>query len=334
MISQRVVCREFGEPRAVLALEQGELPDPGEGQILVCMEMAPVNPADLNLIEGRYGYRPDTPFVAGLEGGGIVEKCGPGVASSLTGMRVLPPMRAGAWQTALVADLADCVVLPERIVPEQAATLRVNPSTALRMLSDFGELQRGDWVAQNASNSAVGRHVIQIARHRGFRTLNFVRREEVMDELQKELGSSENGAVILDDDSAKDAGRAALDGAPLKLALNCVGGESASRLISLLANGGTIVTYGAMSRRPLTVSNAHLIFKDIVCRGFWVSRWLEHASSIARQAMFEELGRLAIDGVLSTPVDSVHKFADFASAVERAAEGARHGKVLIDMHAT
>jgi mitochondrial enoyl-[acyl-carrier protein] reductase / trans-2-enoyl-CoA reductase len=67
--------------------------------------------------------------------------------------------------------------LPEtaKISPVSAATISVNPFTADRMLLDYVALQRGDWVVQNGANSAVGQNVIQIARIRGFKTVNIIR---------------------------------------------------------------------------------------------------------------------------------------------------------------
>ena len=65
---------------------------------------------------------------------------------------------------------------------------------------------------------------------------------------------------------------AATNGAPLRLALNAVGGDSAVRLGGALAPDGVVVTYGAMARQPLKIPNGQLIFQNIAWRGFWVSR--------------------------------------------------------------
>src|SRR5207248_10851014 len=120
------------------------------------------------------------------------------------------------------------------------AMLRINPATALRMLRDFVDLAAGDFVIQNAANSAVGRLVIQIAKANQWRTINLVRRPELIDELRA-LGGD---FVFLDDDDVKGQIATATGGAPMRLALNCVGGDSALRLANALAPGGTLVTYG------------------------------------------------------------------------------------------
>ena len=79
--------------------------------------------------------------------------------------------------------------------------LKINPLTAWRMLHDFVRLEKGDWVIQNAANSAAGRAVIQIAHELGYRTVNVVRRKELIEELRAEGGD----VVLLDNDELREA---------------------------------------------------------------------------------------------------------------------------------
>ena len=120
----------------------------------------------------------------------------------------------------------------------------------------------------------------------------------------------------------------ATGGAPLALALNAVGGDSALRLAKALAPGATIVTYGAMSRQPLRIPNGLLIFKDLRWRGFWISQWYRHAPPEAIRAMFAELFDFARQGILSSPVERVYPLADVAAALAHAAQARRSGKIL------
>ncbi len=327
MITTKIVFSEFGPPLNVLRFEVADLPAPGPGEVVIRTEFAPINPADLNFIEGKYGIRPELPAVAGLEAGAVIESLGPAVDGPAPGTRVLPPMtEGGAWVTRRLVKMTDLVPLPQEITAKQAATLRVNPGTALRLLEDFVALKPGDWVAQNAANSAVGRHVIQIAKHRGLKTINLVRRSELIQPLKAEGGD----IVLLDDEEAKEKAKAESCGAKIKLGLNCVGGESATRLAGLLAPGGTMVTYGAMSRKALVVPNGLLIFKDITFAGFWLTRWLKQSTPESRRAMFNELAALAIGGVIKTPIHAVYPADDVVEAVMRATESGRSGKVLLD----
>lgn len=323
----RLIIPKFGPPAEVVERVEEPARPPGAGEIRAEMRLAPINPADLNLIEGRYGIRPALPATAGIEGTGVVVELGPGVAGPPVGTRVLAPAGAGSWQTSIVAPADAFIPLPETLGDEQAATLRVNPATAWLMLSEFVELAPGDWVIQNAANSAVGRHVIQIARHRGLRTINVVRRAELLEELR-----AEGADVVLEDsDTLRDRVREATGDAPPRLGLNAVGGDSASRIASCLAAGGTLVTYGAMSKKALTLPNALLIFRDLRARGFWVTRWLERADLAARAELYGRLAALVAQGVLRAPVEAVYPLARFREALEHAGRERRSGKILIDL---
>jgi trans-2-enoyl-CoA reductase len=271
-------------------VESVTLPPPGTDGARVRMLAAPINPADLNVLEGKYPIRPELPGTPGVEGVGVVEEIGNDVKKVREGDRVLLPAGFGSWREAGVVADADAAlqVVPAGVPIEQAAMLRINPATALRMLRDFVELAPGDFVIQNAANSAVGRLVIQIARAAGWRTINLVRR----------------------------------------LALNAVGGESALRLANALAPGGTTVTFGAMGRQPLRIPNGLLIFRDLRWRGFWISQWYREAAPDAEAAMFAELFDLAARDVMHSPVERIYPLSEATAAIQHAAKSQRAGKIL------
>ena len=321
-----IIIHEFGVPAEVARVENGELPSLTADAARVRMLASPINPADLNVLEGKYPIRPALPGTPGVEGVGVVEEIGAAVKELRVGDRVLLPHGLGSWREAAVITDADEAlwVVPPEVPVEQAAMLRINPATALRMLRDFAALSEGDFVVQNAANSAVGRLVIQIARATKLRTINLVRRPELISELQAAGGD----VVLLDGDETKDQIAAAVGDAKVRLALNCVGGDSALRLANALAPGGTLVTYGAMSRQPLRIPNGLLIFKDLRWRGFWISQWYREASHAAEAAMFAELFDLAKRGVLHSPVERIYPLGEAAAAIQHAAKSQRTGKIL------
>jgi len=321
-----IVIHEFGAPAEVVRVERIELPPLTATSARVRMLASPINPADLNVLEGKYPIRPELPGVPGVEGVGVVEEVGTEVRKLRVGDHVLLPHGLGAWREAAVVADADAtlMIVPPEVAVEQAAMLRINPATALRMLRDFASLSAGDFVIQNAANSAVGRLVIQIAKANGWRTINLVRRPELIDELRA-LGGD---AVLLDNDEVKDQIAAATGSAPVRLALNAVGGDSALRVANPLASGGTHVTYGAMSRQPLRIPNGLLIFKDLRWRGFWITQWYRKALPSAEAEMFEELLALAKRGLLHSPVERIYPLSEAVAAVQHAAQSQRAGKIL------
>jgi trans-2-enoyl-CoA reductase len=320
-----IVIREHGDPVKVARLEQVELPPPGPGEARVRLQFSPINPADLNVLEGKYPVRPELPGTPGVEGVGIVEALCPGVEAPALNSLVLLPHRFGCWRAAGNVKAAELVEVPADVPMEQAAMVRINPATALLMLREFVTLAPGAWVVQNAANSAVGRSVIGLARHYGWRTVNIVRRIEVAGELRA-LGAD---VVLVESEKLKNEIAEAMAGAQIQLALNAVGGESALRIAGALAQGGVVVTYGAMGRQPLRIPNGMLIFQDLAWRGFWVTRWFEKASEAQRAALFAELFELTRKGAICAPVEAVYPLSRISEALAHAAQPMRSGKILL-----
>ena len=323
-LGKELVFRDFGNPKEVLQFEGecliSEAPAPGD--VLVRILAAPLNPADLNTIEGTYGVRPPLPATPGIEGCGVVEVSGS--ADFEPGDRVIFLRRASTWASHTTVPGDTLYKLPPGIDPLQAAMLKVNPATAWRLLHGFGMPEDGSWIVQNVGNSAVGRCVIQLARDLGIRTVSFVRRPELFDELRA-LGADH---VFIDDDAGLASALEVLGGANAELAFNAVGGESALRLMKLLREGGSHITYGAMGRKPVTVPNGLLIFRDIQVRGLWVSRWIENAPIAEVHDVYENLAARVIAGKLAQPVDSTYPLERHGEALARLEAPDRSGKVL------
>jgi len=317
-----VIYEQYGKPPDVLRVAECEPERPGPGMIRVAKIIAPINPADLNTIEGSYPIRPSRfPAIPGVEGVGIVAES---QAEGFTpGMAVILPHRYGTWREEGILPAAGLQVVPEDLPLREVAMLKINPATAWRMLHDFVPPEPGGWIIQNAANSAVGRHVIAMARELGLHTINLVRRPEVADELRAA------GADLVITEGESDRITAKTGGVPIRLALNAVGGESATRMASLLAPGGTVVTYGAMSRQAIKLPAGLLIFRDLRFRGFWISQWYETAPAPEREAMFSRLFGLVRRGIIRTPVERVYPVAEALKAVARAMEGGRNGKILL-----
>ena len=273
-------------------------------------------------IEGKYPIKPPLPATPGVEGAGIVSEIGAGVSIEV-GTTVLLPHGYGTWREAGVLAADQLTPVPGTVPFREAAMLKINPATAWRMLHDFVAPEPGAWVIQNASNSGVGRAVIAIAKD--LRTVNLVRRPELIDELT----AAGADVVILDDDTAVEQTKARTGRAPIRLALNAVGGDSAVRIASVLAAGGSVVTYGAMSRQAFKIPNGLLIFKDIRFRGFWVTNWYKNASAEDRAAMFARLFDLVASGKIVTPVEQVYPVAEAREAVAHANRASRGGKIML-----
>ncbi|VDD88382.1 unnamed protein product [Enterobius vermicularis] len=329
LTSRQLVYSERGNPSKVVKLTNVDLSETlGPKQVLIRWLAAPVNPADINQIQGVYPVKPPLPAVGGSEGVGEVEKVGTDVSGFTQGDRVvIVRSGAGTWQTLGIYDAEDLVKIDKNMSLESAATFQVNPPTAYRMLSDFVTLRQGDLVIQNGANCTVGRAVIQIAHARGVRTVNLIRKsdhsEKVIEELKK-LGADE---VHTEDEMLKEY-KGKVKNA--KLAFNCVGGRSTLILASCLGQDGVLVTYGGMSKQPLQIPTGPLIFKNIHLRGFWMTEWYKQPENKKKRAeMFEKLSELVRQGKLQPPNVDKRSLDDWQVALEKGESGTGNKQLFI-----
>lgn len=323
-----VICHhEYGIPEEVARIEAWDLPAIAPDQVLVEMKASPINPADINRLEGKYPIRSPLPAVAGNEGAGVVTQTGSAISKLRVGQSIISLDRVGNWCEAYVADAKNLIPLPDDIPLEQAAMLSVNPPTAWQMLEAFVDLKPGDWVIQNAANSGVGRAVIQIARLRGLKTLNIVRRKDLIPELEAEGAD----IVVTDEIPLSKQIRDLTGNGNAPLGLNAVGGESAREIAKSLSDHATLVTYGAMGLQPLQMSNSLLIFKDLQFRGFWINAWYRRADTREIHGMFDQLIPLVTSGKLKVPVEKTYPLTDAKDALIHACQSGRKGKILFVM---
>jgi NADPH:quinone reductase-like Zn-dependent oxidoreductase len=312
-----------GDPVEVVTCVDAAEPSIEEpGQVLVRVDLFPINPADLFTMRGQY-VRPDpTSPRLGVEATGLVAEVGAEVTDVKPGDRVVL-LGTDLWSEFVVADRRDVVRVAPATPVEFAATLKVNPATAALLLSEFAPLVPGDWLVQNAANSAVGTAIDRIARDRGLNVVNLVRRPELLDELD------DRPVVLLDREDVTDRITEATAGSPVKLALDAVMGESGSRLMSVVADHAPVVIYGAMSGAPMQVGPVEPIFRDVQLQGFWLTRWLAEVSIDRRTQLYRELEDMALRLDLAPPITSTFPATDVAAAVARASEIGATGKVAV-----
>jgi NADPH:quinone reductase-like Zn-dependent oxidoreductase len=321
-IMQAIQIESFGNPAEVMKVV--DIPDvgaPGEGEVVIALEASPINMSDLLMISGRYGYRPKLPSVMGTEGVGRVIAVGGGVKHLKQGDRTLVPFPAPAWAERIKADASRLRPLPGGDV-NQLAMLGINPPTAYLMLTGFVTVPSGSWVIQNSANSGVGRALIPIAKSLGLKTVNVVRREDVVAEI-KALG----GDVVLVDGPDLDKRVAAETGkAPIALAVDGVGDTATTNLLGCLAEQSVHVFYSMISGKPSVVPATHLIFRNISMRGFWLVNWFNTATPDEITRMYDRLTPLVASGAISAPIAGTYRFSEIAEAVAVASKN--RGKVL------
>ncbi|TKX20219.1 enoyl-(acyl carrier protein) reductase-like protein 5 [Elsinoe australis] len=348
--AKALTFKNYGEPQDVLQLHSHSI-SPAHGDLLTVKYLcSPINPADINQIQGVYPTKPtfttnlstaDPIAVAGNEGVAEVISAGGNVKDLKKGDWVV--MKApgfGTWRTH--AQTTRDKFLPIRnkdgISALQAGTVSVNPCTAYRMLKDFSNMKEGDWFIQNGANSGVGRAAIQLGKEFGYKSINIVRkREQGHEELVDDLKSLGADVVVTDEEVAEkgfsDKVKEWTNGGreKVRLGLNCVGGKLVNNMAKTLAPHAHMVTYGGMSKQPVTLPTAMLIFKNISFDGFWVSKWseeqpeeklrtVEHVLDLTRQGKFKDIPVQEVEWTRNTAQDQL------VSAVAGTLGGFRAGK--------
>ncbi|MFW5883225.1 MAG: MDR family NADPH-dependent oxidoreductase [Verrucomicrobiota bacterium] len=317
---------ETGDPVAVLQLETVSTDDPGAGQVLLRVRTASINPSDMGMIGGSYGRLKELPAVAGREGVAEVVALGAGVSGVAVGDLVRVPPDGGAWQEYVLAEAEGLLKVPAGTDLEQAALSFINPPTAWLFLEAFVDLKPGDWVIQNAANSAVGIAVIQLCKSRGIKTLNVVRRAELIEPLT-ELGAD---VVVTEDKPYFKQVEELCGGARPVLGLNSVGGESVSSMIKAMGNGGTVVTIGGMTTEPVKFPTRFLIFNDVRLVGLWFDRWLKTHNQAETEALYAKIFEAINQGILKLPIEARYALADYKKAIEHNKQP-RLGKIVFSV---
>lgn len=313
----------YGDPAEVVTLiDMADLTAPCPDEIVIDVEAAPVEPSDLYMIAGIYGNLPPLPHVLGIQGVGRVSAIGRGVKHVKEGDRVLVPPFAPSWVERVKTNATWLRPLPNANL-DQLSMLGINPATAYLMLTEFVQLKPGDWVLQNAANSSVGRAVIAIAKARGIKTVNVVRRAEVVEEI-KALGGD---VVLVDGPDLPERVAAATGKAQIAVGLDGVGESGTQNLLSSIALYGTVIVWSGMSGKPFTASGPRLLFFDQAIRGFWIFNYFRAPNPEKVTTMYRELVPLVASGALSFPVAGEYSFEQYPAALAVAAK--YRGKAIL-----
>jgi NADPH:quinone reductase-like Zn-dependent oxidoreductase len=316
-----VQIKSFGDPLKVL--EIADIPEPklpGPNEALLGIEIVPLNKHDLLFVSNALGAGPALPAIVGNEGFGQVLAVGGEVKNVKVGDRVLAPVFTGTWREKMIVPASSLFPLPEGD-PRQFSMLGSNPPTAALILSEYLQLKKGDWVVQNSANSGVGRSLIALAKARGLRTINFVRRAASINELRAAGGD----VVLVDQPGAVEEALRFVGDGPVRLGVDGIGGQSTRTLAQALSVGGMLVAYAAISGEPLAINTKQLIFKQLKVQGFFLGYFDSEKKVVPAQ---REAALLVASGALYVPVAAVYPIARIKEAVAHLLRG---GKILLEV---
>ena len=324
---KRIVYHRFGNPAEVCRVETVADPArPGPGEVLVEIIAFPINPSDLLVIRGVHRSRPSLPAQPGSESVARIVEIDAGVSELAPGDLVVPTARE-TWVQRRVLPATELLAVDPAADPLQLAMLRGLPGTAWFMLEDHAPREAGRWVLQTAANSGVGLSLATLARDRGLRSVNIVRRADAIDAVRAAGGD----VVLLAEPAATLAERilAATGGERPRVAFDAVAGPDTRHLAASLADGAPIVVYGLLSGKPCELTPEQLIFHGLSLVGYSLPAALARRSAAVVHRDYLALSRLVATGRLHIPVAATYPLDAIAEALAHAAQEGRDGKVLV-----
>ncbi|KAL9919302.1 enoyl-[acyl-carrier-protein] reductase, mitochondrial-like [Glossina fuscipes fuscipes] len=318
VMTKSLIYSNFGQPTNELQIIEEDIPNPIDKQVLIKILMAPVNPMDVDIIQGIHPFKPKIlPAIGGGEFVGEILKVGELVVDLNEGDLIIPlRMHLGSWTKYKLAEEKEVYKIPEYSDLKEAATMAVNTCAAYRLLKGFVNLKPGDSIIQNGANGFLGQTIHQMCKLWGIKSLGVIRDRPDVGVLK--LAMERLGATVVLTDKEIDTTDVYETNClhKPKLALNCTGGEMAESIARHLDKCGTMVTYAGVSGKPFKISTLpSLILNQNRFTGFWITKWVEENLGSPQQVhMMNELMQLLQTKQLESPRVEIIPFDNFKEA--------------------
>ena len=308
-------------PPEVLQLEEAPPPVPQEGQVLVRVRAAGVNPVDTYVRAGLFGYRPQTPYTPGADAAGVVEAVGRGVRGVAVGQRVFGGRSvSGAYAELAVFDEPCVAPLPERVSFAQGACLGIPFATAYWALHRKAKAQPGETVLVHGASGGVGTAAVQLARAVGLSVIGTAGSPKGQ-ALVRELGA----AHTLDhrDPRHHEQVLALTGGQGVPVILEMLADRNLGQDLALLARFGRVVVIG--SRGTVEIDPREAMAREATILGMR----LGHLAREEAQAVYAELARGLAEGALTPVVGRELPLARAAEAHEAVMRPPAYGNIVL-----
>jgi NADPH:quinone reductase-like Zn-dependent oxidoreductase len=315
----------FGPTEEVLKYEDVPVPEPKAGQVLIKVEAASLNRADLGLRKGTYRISPDAlPVIPGREFSGTAAKLGANVSEFSVGQRVVAYPSLGGYAEYATANTSEVRPIPEGVTSAQAAALPTVFLTAWFGLLTDGNLKAGEWLLVQGGSSGVGTAAIQIAKHLGAKVMTTTGTEEKARRLRK-LGADVT-IDVSENDFLPEVMRVT-DNRGVDVVLEMIGGEVYQKSLQALAPGGRLLSiggaFGAIPETPPALTDGRKATR------FSITNYLKAKPQDFKQ--LDEILKLVAEKKFQVVIDKSFPLAE-TRAAQRYLEGRDHfGKVMLTM---
>ncbi len=293
-------------------------PMPGDTEILVAVQAAGLNGADMGQRRGRYPAPPGAPAnVCGLEMAGEVVAAGRQVSRFAPGDRVMALVGGGAQAELAVVDEAHALAVPESLRWPEAGGFPETFCTAFDALFTQSGLASGERLLVTGAAGGVGTAAVQLGRLAGASVVASVRDPE-----------RQAAVVALGAQDAINPGEVASHG-PYDVALELTGADSFTTALGSLAEGGRVVVIGIGGGGEVSLHLGLLMGKRARISG----STLRGRDRVAKGSVIEGVRRHVLphlaSGALGVPVCDTFPFAEAARAYDRFEAGHKLGKVVL-----
>lgn len=304
------------------------LPDLKEGQVLIRLSMAAVNPSDIHFIKGEYGQPRIKGAPAGFEGVGTIVDGYSETEKKRIGQRVAFASGrdgTGTWAEYAAATAATCIPVRPDMRDEDAAGHIVNPLTALAMFEIVAGSDAKSFV-MTAAGSQLGKLMIALGRDKGIAPIAVVRRGAQKDALLA-LGAA---AVLVETDADFEAALSqAMDAHKPTVLLDAVGGQASADIFKAMPKRARWIVYGKLDPKPPRIEEmGQFIFMGKRIEGFWLAEWFRTASPADQMKAIGEVQERFVTGKWRTDVGAVLSLRDAMDQLAPALS-ARTGKVFL-----
>ena len=321
-----LVCNELG-PTDNLTLEERPTPVPGKGEILVDVKAAGVNCPDVLTVQGKYQFKPELPFVPGVEVAGIVASVGEGVTSRKVGDRVISTLPIGGFSEQCIGSEHGSFSMGETMSFEQAAGFAITYGTSYYALKQQAKIRSGETLLVLGAAGGVGIATIQIAKAMGATVIAAASTEEKLD-FACEAGADLR--INYSEENLKEQVKALTGGKGVDVIYDPVGGDFSEQAFRAIAWDGRFLVIGFASGPIPAIPLNLMLLKGASLVGVFWGAWAARFP-LESQNNFDELIGMIDSGQFSPLVTEVYPLDQYKAAFASISERRAKGKVILSM---
>ena len=329
-IPKRMKAITQGEAGEILEITEIETPIPKDGEVLVKMEYASINPSDLSLLQGTFKNKPNYPIIPGIEGSGTVVKVGKGILPKLRmGKRVSCTSTeglGGSWAEYMLTSAMHVVPINKEIDLKQATSLIVNPLTALAFI-DIAKKKKAKSILNNAAGGALGKMLVSLAKNENISLISIVRNEKQKVDLEK-IGA--NNVLNSSDDDYLHNLELLIKKLNTTIYFDAIGGSCTDTFINVSPENSTIYLYSNLSNEKAIFNPRTLLQQNKTIEGFFLGNYSSSQSLLKTLGSIKKVQKL-IHTDLKTEVNKVFNIEDVNKAIELYSDNMSSGKVLLKL---